>query len=142
MVNAETVALSFVEAINDQQIVKMADLMTKNHVFIDSDGSEHPGHEEMRKGWMDYFSMVPDYRIEVKETFSCDNIAVLICTGTGTFTRNGTLSPENSWSVPLAIRAVIEDDKVSVWQIFVNPESMREILNRLDETASNPDSGS
>jgi ketosteroid isomerase-like protein len=65
----EKIALSFVEAINSKNIDHLTDLMTDHHTFIDSDGREYSGRERMRHGWMDYFAMVPDFRIEVKETY-------------------------------------------------------------------------
>ena len=39
---------------------------------------------------------------------------------------------ENHWVVPAAWRVVVEGDKVAVWQVYVNPERMVEILNRLN----------
>jgi hypothetical protein len=127
----EQLATAFIAAINSQAIDTMADLMTEDHVFIDSDGTEVPGRERMREGWIGYFEMVPDYRIEVNETFTRDQTVVCLGIATGTFREAGVLKPENSWSVPAAWRALIEDQKVSVWQVYVNPEPIRKILDRI-----------
>ncbi len=60
------VALTFVEAINSGRAGELAALMTADHVFVDSDGTEVSGRERMREGWESYFAMVPDFRIEVE----------------------------------------------------------------------------
>ena len=125
------VALSFVAAINSQHIDKISEIITEDHVFVESDGSEVAGHDRMREGWRAYFDMVPDYRIDVEETFSRDNTVVLLGVATGTFVHEGRLDPENRWSVPAAWRVVVEGDKVSVWQLYVNNEPMIKILTRL-----------
>jgi hypothetical protein len=127
----EEVALAFVEAINSTRAENLAGLMTRDHVFIDSDGTEVRGRERMRQGWAEYFAMVPDYRIEVAEKFARDDTVVLLGTATGTFHENGVLNPENRWAVPAAWRVVVDGDKVAVWQLYVNVEPMLEIMKRL-----------
>ena len=129
-------ALAFVKAINSKSISGMYDLMTADHTFIDADGTQTCGNDRMREGWKDYFALVPDFNIDVAETFVRDNTVMMTGTATGTFTRNGTLDPEYSWTVPAAWRVVVEDERVVVWQLYVNPESMRSILDRLDKAVS------
>jgi hypothetical protein len=126
------IAYSFVDAINSNDPDELAKLMTENHKFIDADGSEHPGRDEMHRGWKQYFSMVPDFRIHVKDALSRDNTVALFGLAEGTFDQDGDLKPENHWVVPAAWRVVVEDEKVAVWQLYVNPEPMVEILNRIE----------
>jgi hypothetical protein len=118
--NAIETALAFVGAINAQDVDSISDLMTHDHVYIDSDGTEVKGPTKMREGWIGYFSMVPDYHIEVRETFIRENSVVLLGTASGTFCKDGTLDPENRWEVPAAWRAVTEGERVAVWQLYVN----------------------
>lgn len=124
-------ALSFVEAINSQQINKISELMTFDHVFIDSDGTRISGRERMQAGWEKYFLLVPDYRINVEETFVKDKTVILLGIATGTFSYKGVLDQKNRWSVPAAWRVVIVDGRVSVWQLYVNIEPMLKIMKRL-----------
>jgi len=126
------VAHAFVEAINSGDPDRLAELMTEHHTFIDADGSEHAGREEMHRGWGEYFAMVPDFRIEVRETFSQGSTVGLFGVAAGTFVQDGALKPENHWVVPAAWRVVVEGERVAVWQLYVNPEPMREILNRIE----------
>ncbi|MGD8414747.1 MAG: nuclear transport factor 2 family protein [Candidatus Latescibacterota bacterium] len=129
--NPTEIANLFVEAINSNDPDRMATLMTENHTFIDADGSEYPGREKMREGWKEYFSMVPDFRIHVKEVLFRDNLVALFGVAEGTFDQNGELRRENHWIVPAAWRVVVENGKVAVWHLYVNPEPMVEILDRI-----------
>jgi hypothetical protein len=132
--NPTETAHSFVEAINSGEPDRLLELMTENHTFIDADGGEHPGRDEMHRGWKQYFAMVPDFRIHVKDTMSRENTVALFGIAEGTFAQDGDLKPENHWVVPAAWRVVVENEKVAVWQLYVNPEPMLEILNRIDES--------
>jgi hypothetical protein len=152
---SEKTARSFVDAINAGSIGRLAALMTDDHTFIDSDGKEHSGRARMLDGWREYFALVPDYRIDVKETFSRGDTVVLLGIAEGTFrkvpriswidapVRDGAsraaetpgaddaLDPANRWSVPAVWRAVVLGGRVSVWRLYVNPEPMLEILRRM-----------
>jgi uncharacterized protein (TIGR02246 family) len=129
--NAIEVAYAFVEAINARDPDRMAGLMTEGHAFVDCDGSEHPGREEMREGWRGYFAMVPDFRIRVDHASSQGNTVALFGWAEGTFDNDGVLADENHWHVPAAWRVVVEGDLVAVWQLYVDPTPMVEIHARI-----------
>ncbi len=128
---AEEVGLAFVAAINSGDANQLSAWMTEDHIFVDSDGSQHAGRESMRAGWGEYYAMVPDYQIEVSDLFSRDDTVVMVGHAEGTFSDSGILKPENHWRVPAAWRAVVAGKAVAVWQLYVNPEPMREILQRI-----------
>jgi len=123
--------MAFVDAINGGSVERLAALMTEDHVFIDSDGTESRGRSKMVPVWGEYFAMVPDYRIIVKETFAASRTVMAAGEAEGTFIEDGVLRPENHWKAPAAWRAVIKEAKVAVWQVYVNPETMGEILKRI-----------
>jgi limonene-1,2-epoxide hydrolase len=129
----EEVVFAFVEAINSRRVDRISELMTRDHVFMEPDGGEVAGRERMRDAWAEYFKMVPDYRIEVSETLTRDNTVVLLGAAVGTISHEGTLDVENRWSVPAAWRVVVEDDRVAVWQLYVDLDPVRQILERLGE---------
>jgi len=128
-------ALAFVRAINGGDPDVLAGQMAEEHRFMDSDGNEYGPRDEMRDGWVRYYAMVPDFRIEVRETLSRGNTVALFGVASGTFAAEGqdrsTVDPQNAWSVPAAWRVVVDDDLVAVWQLYVNPEPMREIIERM-----------
>jgi hypothetical protein len=129
-----SVARAFVEAVNAGSVVRLAALMTEDHVFVDSDGAEYRGKSRMVPGWGEYFAMVPDYKIIVRETFAASGTVMMAGEAEGTFAQAGVLKPENHWNVSAAWRAVVRDGKVAVWQLYVNPEPMANILKRIRET--------
>lgn len=121
----EQVALRFVEAINSADVDGMALLMTENHVFVDSDGSKTAGREAMQMAWSQFFAMVPGYRIDVEETLRLENKVVLIGVASG---EGGIVDDDRArhhWAVPAAWRAVVEEGRVAVWQVYANPEPIR-----------------
>jgi len=122
--------LKFVDAIKGADVEAIYGLMSDDHRFIDSDGPEISGRDAMREGWVGYFSMVPDYKIEVQETLSDKQTVVLIGTATGTYSPDGKLNPDDRWNVPAAWRAVVKGDRIAVWQVFVNPEPILQIMRR------------
>lgn len=119
---------SFVKAINAADVRAICDLMTEDHLFIDSDSGEVRGREPMRRAWIAYFAMMPQYEIQVEETHSKGTVVVLIGTAAGTYSPDGRLRPENHWKVPAAWRAVVRDGKVAVWQVFTNPEPVARLI--------------
>ena len=122
---------AFVAAINARDAQKMAGLMTPDHVFVDADGSEHGGRDQMEPGWRGYFAMVPDFQIEVTDRFHRKNVVVLLGRASGTFVQSGKLRPENHWSVPAAWRVVVESESVAVWQLYATQHPMYLILERI-----------
>ena len=125
------VAMSFVEAINGQRLDRIAELMTEGHAFVQADGVQVEGRDRLQEAWAAYFNMVPDYRIDVRETFCRENTVVLLGTASGTFADEGRLDPRNHWSVPAAWRVLVEANRVSVWQLYVDSEPMTRILNKM-----------
>ncbi|MBN1765450.1 MAG: AAC(3) family N-acetyltransferase [Sedimentisphaerales bacterium] len=130
MSSLETVH-SFVDAINAIDVDRMAELMTENHTFIDADGSENTGRQDMKNGWRGYFDMIPDFKITIHDSFERDNMVILIGSCTGTFIEQGELKPENHWQVPAAWRVIVENNQVAIWQLFASQEAMVKIYNRI-----------
>ena len=130
--SAVETALEFVKRINSADSDQMAEIMTEDHTFIDADGSHNSGCEKMRKGWKDYFSMVPDFTIKIHESFARGNSVALFGTAEGTFIDRGELKSENHWQVSSAWRCEVRENKVAVWQVYVNYESIVRIHQRIN----------
>ncbi len=52
-------ALLFLDRINQRHPDRLGELMTEDHVFIDSLGNEVRGREAMRQGWRSYYALCP-----------------------------------------------------------------------------------
>ena len=125
------VVRAFVEAINSGSSGQVAALMTKNHLFVDSDGTESLGRSAVAAAWGAYFDLVPDYRITIGEILAAGGTVLLAGQAEGTFVRDGTLRAEDHWRVPAAWKAVVDRDRVAHWQVFVNPEPLTRILENI-----------
>ncbi|MBZ5499907.1 MAG: nuclear transport factor 2 family protein [Acidobacteriia bacterium] len=129
MTNTEVV-LAFVNAINRRDVEMLCRLMTDDHLFVDAGGAQYRGRETMRSGWRGYFSMVPDYTIEVQEAVADGPVVIVVGTARGTYSPDGNLNPVDRWSTPGAWRAVVASGHVSVWQVFADNEPIRKIMRR------------
>lgn len=125
---AEAVAQAFIRAINRQDVDRLVELMSPAHRFIDSLGTVIAGREKMRGGWAAYFRMVPDYAIAIEEFYPGDPVVVMLGIAGGTYTRDGSLHPENHWQTPIAIRALVEDGLVAEWCVYADNEPFRKVM--------------
>lgn len=126
----EDIVSRYVAAINCHDPDAIAELLTENHRSIDSGGAVFTGREVMRQAWLGYFNMVLDYSISVSEVFTGKNTVAMFGMASGTYTSDGTISPENYWETPAAWRAVVDHGKISEWQVFADLEPLREIIRK------------
>jgi uncharacterized protein (TIGR02246 family) len=124
------VARAFVDAINHQSAEAIAAIMTDDHVFVDSLGTRVEGKQRMKAGWEGYFRMVPDYSIEIAETFVDGAVVVMLGSAQGTYSADDVLRPENRWSTPASWRALIRGSQVAEWRIYADNEPIRQIMTR------------
>jgi len=122
------VAVAFAGAISRQDVDALVALMTPNHRFVDSLGGVTEGRDVMRAGWVGYFRMVPDYAIDIEETYCAGPVVVMLGVARGTYAPDGQISEENRWHTPAALRAVIEDGKVAEWRVYADNEPMRRLM--------------
>jgi hypothetical protein len=61
------VVTSFNEAINAQDLVRLDELMTEAHRFVDSAGATIDGRGACLDAWRGFFAAFPDYRNVFKE---------------------------------------------------------------------------
>ena len=121
---------AFVRCINARDAGGLARLMTDDHTFTDSLGAQVVGKEAMRTAWVAYFFLIPDYTIAVQTMVQAERTFAVFGTARGTCAVDGHLSPEDSWEIPLAIRAVVRDALVAEWQVFADNEPVRSIMSR------------
>ncbi len=125
---AETVAQSFIRAINRQDVDRLAELMLPSHRFIDSLGNVTEGRDGMRAGWSAYFRMVPDYALAIEEYYPADPVVIMLGMASGTYTSDGKVHAENRWETPIAIRALIEDGLIAEWRIYADNDPIRRLM--------------
>lgn len=149
--DAVEVAQEFVQAINRQDVDALMELMTTEHQFTDSLGNTARGRDSLREGWSLYFQMVPDYQLQIDETYVRDSAVVMLGTAGGTYSHafesvratgmptmlpDGTSKVTNRWETPTAVRARIEDRKVAEWRVYADNEPIRKLMR--GEDGANP----
>jgi ketosteroid isomerase-like protein len=118
----------FLDAINQHDCKKLAELMTEDHVFIDSLGNTVRGREQMRVGWQGYFAFCPDYWVSHDEIFPNGHLVAVFGAAGGTVAKNGELPPENKWRVSAAWLAVVENGLVKEWRVYADNKPVYEIM--------------
>lgn len=122
MANPIEIVLQFERLINAGKAEDICSLMTADGEFIDSLGNRIQSMEKLRAAWTGYFKMVPDYLISHSEIFAQGNTVAIFGSAQGTFSKDGQLRKENFWKTPAAWRAVVEDGKVALWQVYADNE--------------------
>ena len=125
----QKVAEQFVAAINAHDVESIVSFMTSDHRFIDSLGTVVEGRGAMCEGWKLYFSMVPDYHLDISRSFVAQDgkpETMLVGVASGSYWSNGIRRPNSSWSTPAAVRAIIRDGQVAQWQVYADNEPIRE----------------
>jgi hypothetical protein len=88
------------------------------------------GREDMKKSWIAFFKIVPDYNITISEVFDSDNIFVLLGHASGTYTPDGDLKRENQWKTQAAWRAVVEGDQILEWKVYGDNQAIRRVIRK------------
>ena len=122
--------LSFIDRINEHDEDKLADLMTDDHVFVDSLGNAIKGKEKMRAAWKSYFAFCPDYRIIHEDLLEGGSMVGAFGTAGGTVSASGALPPENRWKIPAAWKAVVARGLVREWRVYADNKPVYDILAR------------
>ncbi len=123
--SAEAIATlnEFVARINAHDPEAIISLCTADHIFIDSLGSRMSGCERLEQAWAGYFSLFPDYRIEVDVSASRE--AVVLACGFASATHAAS---KKSWRIPAAWRAVVRDGQIAERQVYADNKPVYELL--------------
>ena len=117
---------AFVDCINAHDLEALGELMSDGHTFVDAHGNQVAGKDKMVEGWRGYFEWFPDYYIEVTDVIeNCETFAMFGFAG-GSF--KGKES--ESWRLPAAWKAIVEDGRVALWQVFADTKIPFEIIKR------------
>ena len=125
----ETV-LHFLDRINQRDVDKLAELMTEDHIFIDSLGQSVRGRAKMRAGWEGYYAFCPDDWISHEEILQNGNLVAVFGSAGGTIAANGKLPPENKWRTPVAWLAVVDKGLVKEWRVCADNKPVYDIANQ------------
>ncbi len=122
------VALDMVKAINAHDPDHILAILSARPVFIDSLGCSVHGRREMRRAWVGYFSMVPDYHIEVSQVLVKGSLVALFGRASGTYSTDGRLRRKNRWKTPAAWTARVKRGRVLEWRLYADNEPIRRVM--------------
>jgi len=118
--NEIDVVKAFVTAINKGDVTQLSSLMAEDHAFVDSNGRTVSGRDNMTEGWKQYFRMFPDYRIEVQNMLQDKGLVAVFGFASGTYNGKRGLVPENRIEMPAAWKAIVENGKIELWQVYAD----------------------
>jgi ketosteroid isomerase-like protein len=128
MTNKEIV-LAFVKAINDHDVNKIYNLMSDDHIFIDGSGAKHTGKIDMKKNWQDYYQMFPDYNIQIADIVEDISIIGLFGFASASY-MSITDKTDNFWKTTASWKAIIENKKIKLWQVYCDYTQLMEIIKK------------
>ena len=111
---------AFIAAINHHDLPGIANLMTEDHTFVDSSGGIHSGRENMTAGWKQYFQMFPDYEIHVEKLLADAALVAVFGSASGTYNGKRGLVAANKIAMSAAWRAMVENGKITLWQVYAD----------------------
>jgi ketosteroid isomerase-like protein len=114
------VVKAFVEAINRRDVSELGRLMSDDHTFVDSEGRRESGRERLRQGWGEYFRLFPDYRVEIQDLLQAGPLVAVFGSAAGTYNGRRGLVPANRIEMPAAWKAVVENGRVKLWQVYAD----------------------
>ena len=123
------IAFEFVDAINEGDIDKICNLMSDNHLFIDSQGSRVDGKNNMKLGWIEYFKLFPDYKIEIEDIFEKSELVCLLGYASGTYRNLQNETKCNHWRIPAAWKAIVYKNQIKQWQVYADNIIVMDIIN-------------
>jgi len=124
------IVLDFVEAVNSANVDRMYDLMAEDHQFIDSQDNKVVGKEQMRQGWIGYFALFPDFKIEINEMIENSSLIYMFGYTSGTYQNLVNKENSNHWRTPSAWRVLVENDLIRIWQVYADNIVVMDIMNR------------
>ncbi|MBA7621976.1 hypothetical protein ES703_29347 [subsurface metagenome] len=118
----------YIEAINNQDLEKIAGLMTNDHEFVDAEGGRYTGKENILEGWPAYFEMFPDYEIEITDILEENALVGVFGYASGTYKNLQNENNSNHWRLTASWKALVEDKKIKYWQVYCDYTPIHEII--------------
>ncbi len=118
----------FVDAINSHDVTAILNMMTLDHVFVDSLGDVVEGLENLQKAWTQYVELFPDYKVVMENLMVDGNMGFVLGKASGTKCVNGEYLDENHWEISIGWKSIIENGRVKEWQVCCNNQTLFEIL--------------
>ncbi len=115
-------ALQFNDCITNADIVGLAELMTEDHVFIDTANNRIEGKtENIAKAWKPFFALYPGYQ-NIFENITVRDSTVIM-QGYSVCSKEILNNVHAIWVVE------VRGDKVALWSIYLDTQENRKLLS-------------
>lgn len=104
--------------------------MSDDYLFIDSGGSKYQGKDIMIQGWISYFMMFPDYKIEIINIIESELVVGIFGYASGTFRGLKDENNSNYYRIPAAWKVIVIEGKIKHWQVYCESKKIEEILEK------------
>lgn len=109
------IVFRFNDSINLRDIDGLADLMSDDHTFIDSEGGVVSGKHACLQAWQGFFDSFPDYRNVFASVAATDDLVTIV---------GHSMCSEPSLAGPAIWTALIRNEKVTQWRVYTDsPEN-------------------
>lgn len=122
----ESVALEFNSRINGRDLDGLADLMSDDHTFVDTDGNVTSGKPACLHAWSTFFDAFPDYRNIVESATARGDLVVLA---------GHSVCSQPDLAGPALWTALVSDGRVSEWRVYQDTPPNRRHLAMPDALA-------
>lgn len=124
---ARDVVTNFAARINEHDPAALSELVTDDHAFVDALDSRISGRGTMRSAWEQYFELVPDYWVEIEQTFENGPHVALFGSAGGTYA--GASPGQGAWRTPAAWLAEVRGGKVALWRVYADNLPLRRLMS-------------
>lgn len=114
----------FVEAINNQNLSLIIEMMADDFCFIDTYGNSQD-KTDMKTGWKGYFDWFPDYCIAVDEYLANDEFAMIIGKASGSYLEQ----EDRYWEFPAAWKVVVCGQQIRLWQVYCDSKKQLDSMS-------------
>lgn len=120
----------FIELINDHAPHELSSRMTEDHILVDALGNKFSGIESATEVWKGYFSIWPDYWIDMEDIISEGEKIYGFGTMSGTHVGHLPGKSQHFFKIPLAIKAIVDGENIKSWQIFADTKKQSDIIRK------------
>jgi ketosteroid isomerase-like protein len=125
----------FIDRINLHSVQGIVDLLTEDHLFIDSWGTRFEGKKTMQEGWQTYFSLFPDYMIEIEDIQVSGKKVFIFGSASATYhVKIGNNPQDRYWNLPAAWRAIVSEGKIRQWQVYADTKKPFDIIEKFSSS--------
>jgi ketosteroid isomerase-like protein len=91
------------------------------------------GKDNMRQGWIGYFALFPDYKIEINEILEKGSLICMFGYASGTYKNLINEDNSNHWRIPAAWRAIVKDEQIKLWQVYTDNIIVMDIIKKTNK---------